>query len=272
MGHMIAVAMQKGGVGKTTTAINLATGMALGDYEVLLVDLDPQANASHGLGIELNDSNPGLSDLLFGHEQAGDVLRPSGIDGLDVIPASLDLNGARAELPRQQSEYNELKKGLRDVRTRYDWILVDCPPSLGPLTLNALKAVDSIFIPMQCEYYALEGLSQLWNTVNRIQDQFNPALDCLGILLTMFDSRTNLAEDVRDEAVSYFGELVLDTVIPRNIRISEAPGFGKPVIVHDPTCRGSVAYLKATEEVITRERQRTREGAGRPAAGSRSQR
>lgn len=250
MGQITAVAMQKGGVGKTTTSINLSAGLALGNYETLLVDLDPQANATHGLGVDAERSNTTIYELLFGEADVEAVKRATDIDGLSILPASLDLNGARAELPRQQSEYNELRTEINRVKSQFDWIIIDCPPSLGPLTLNALRAADHVLIPLQCEYYALEGLSQLWNTVSRIQDQFNPNLSCLGILLTMYDSVTNLADEVRSEAMSYFGEQVMETLIPRNVRISEAPGFGKPVITHDPTCRGSNAYLNATEEVI----------------------
>lgn len=250
MGRVTAVAMQKGGVGKTTTTINLSAGLALGNYRTLLIDLDPQANATHGLGIDADQSSTTIYELLFGEADVEAVKRSTEIDGLSILPASLDLNGARAELPRQQSEYNELKGAIDDIKDEYDWIMIDCPPSLGPLTLNALRAADHVLIPLQCEYYALEGLSQLWNTIGRIQDQFNPNLSCLGILLTMYDSVTNLADEVRTEAMSYFEKQVMETVIPRNVRISEAPGFGKPVITHDPTCRGSNAYLNATEEVI----------------------
>jgi chromosome partitioning protein len=254
MGTTTAVTMQKGGVGKTTTAINLATGFALGDYSVLLVDLDPQSNATHGLGIETDEDDPTVYNLIFEQASATAVRRDTAIHGLDLVPASLDLNGARAELPRAQSVYNELNDALESIGGDYDRVFIDCPPSLGPLTLNALRAADNVLIPLQCEYYALEGLSQLWETVQRIRDQFHSGLSCLGILMTMYDARTNLSAEVRDDVTSYFQDDVLETVIPRNIRISEAPGFGEPVITHDPTCKGSNAYLNATEEVIHRER------------------
>lgn len=261
MSRVTAVAMQKGGVGKTTTAINLATGLALGDHDTLLVDLDPQANATHGVGIDAGTAHTTVYELLFEGAAWEEVRRPTDIAGLSLCPASLDLNGARAELPRNQSDYTELSRAIDAARHEFDWTLIDCPPSLGPLTLNALKAADDVLIPLQCEYYALEGLSQLWNTINRIQSDFNPSLTCLGIVLTMYDSVTNLSDEVRAEAHNYFEDHVLDTVIPRNVRISEAPGFGKPVIMHEPMCRGSNAYLNLTEEVIVRERQRLRKGA-----------
>jgi len=257
MGEMTAIAMQKGGVGKTTTAMNMAVGFALGGYRTLLVDLDPQANATNGLGYEPSEEQAGIYEWIFETARKTEVIHSTTTRGLDLIPSSPDLNGARAELPRQGSEYNELNNAFVDIRTEYDWILIDCPPSLGPLTLNALRTCDSLLIPLQCEYYALEGLSQLWETQKRIQHHWNQNLRCLGILMTMYDYRTNLSKEVEEEVRSYFEDTVLETVIPRNVRISEAPGFGESVISHDPTSRGSKAYLRATEEVIRREQQRT---------------
>ena len=257
MGEMTAIAMQKGGVGKTTTAMNMSVGFALGGYRTLLVDLDPQANASNGLGYETSSQEAGVYEWIFETASEADSIHPTSTTGLDLIPSSPDLNGARAELPRQNSEYNELDNAFKNVRNKYDWILIDCPPSLGPLTLNALRTCDSILIPLQCEYYALEGLSQLWKTQKRIQNHWNHDLRCLGILMTMYDYRTNLSKEVEEEVRSYFEDRVLETVIPRNVRISESPGFGESVISNDPMSRGSKAYLRATEEVIRREQQRT---------------
>lgn len=258
MGEMTAITMQKGGVGKTTTAVNLSAGLALGGESTLLVDLDPQANTSHGLGVDIGEENSGIYAFLFGEAQAEDVIHSTDISGLSLIPSSPNLNGARAELPRNNSDYNELDVAFGEIRNGYDWVLIDCPPSLGPLTLNALRSADSVLIPLQCEYYALEGLSQLWDTIQRIKSHWNKQLHCLGILLTMVDPRTNLADEVEQEVRSYFTDQVLDTVIPRNVRISEAPGFGQSVITHDPTCTGSKAYLKVAQEVIRNEQQRTR--------------
>ncbi|MFP4686725.1 MAG: ParA family protein, partial [bacterium] len=251
-----AVTMQKGGVGKTTTAINLAAGLALGDYETLLIDLDPQANATGGLGCD-NYRGPGIYELLFGTADFADACKPTSIDGLSLLPADIELNGARAEMPRQNSNFRELSNQLAEIKNQFERIIIDCPPSLGPLTLNALLFADSVIIPLQSEYYALQGLSQLWETVQRIKDNLNEKLYVSGILLTMHDERTNLANDVKSEVEKYFEELVLKTTIPRNVRISEAPGFGKPVITHAPCCRGSIAYLRACEEVICREQHRT---------------
>ncbi len=247
-----AIAMQKGGVGKTTTAINLSAGFALGDYETLLIDLDPQANATGGLGCD-NYEGPGIYELLFSGAEFEDACKKTDIEGLSILPADIELNGARAELPRENSDFTELSNKLTGVKDRFERIIIDCPPSLGPLTLNALLFADNLIIPLQSEYYALQGLSQLWETVQRIKENLNQKLSVAGILLTMHDERTNLARDVKQEVENYFEELVLDTKIPRNVRISEAPGFGKPVVTHAPCCAGSIAYLRATEEVICRE-------------------
>lgn len=255
-----AIAMQKGGVGKTTTAINLATGFAFGDYQTLLIDLDPQANTTSGLGVEPDAQQPTLYQLLAGDSSLEAVTTSTEIGNLELVPASLELNNARAELPRRNSEYEELTEQLSSAENNYDRIIIDCPPALGPLTLNALGFAREVLIPLQAEYYALEGLSQLWQTIQRVQKKLNPELTLTGILLTMFDERTNLAREVKEETEKFFPDKVLSTYIPRNIRIGEAPGYGKPVMMHAPTSKGSAAYLQATEEVIYREQQRSGPG------------
>ncbi len=248
-----AIAMQKGGVGKTTTAINYAAGLALADYRTLLIDLDPQANATSGLGINASGVDTSVYDFLFNGASFASTRKKTTVEGLELLSGSIDLNGARAELPRQNSRFQELKERLPDYRPEFDRIVIDCPPSLGPLTLNALICADNVLIPLQCEYYALEGLSQLKETINRVKDNLNNKLSVKGILLTMDDRRTNLARDVKQEVKNYFGDLVLETTIPRNVRISEAPGYGRTIYEHAPVSSGGRAYLKFTEEVICNE-------------------
>lgn len=248
-----AIAMQKGGVGKTTTAINYAAGLALADYRTLLIDLDPQANATSGLGINASGVDTSVYDFLFNGASFASTRKKTTVEGLELLSGSIDLNGARAELPRQNSRFQELKERLPDYRPEFDRIVIDCPPSLGPLTLNALICADNVLIPLQCEYYALEGLSQLKETINRVKDNLNNKLSVKGILLTMDDRRTNLARDVKQEVKNYFGDLVLETTIPRNVRISEAPGYGRTIYEHAPVSSGGRSYLKFTEEVICNE-------------------
>ncbi|MGM0380480.1 MAG: ParA family protein [bacterium] len=250
---IMAIAMQKGGVGKTTTAINLAAGLALADYRTLLVDLDPQANATSGLGINADDLQSSIYDFLFNDVPFPQTVQSTEVRDLDLLPGSIDMNGARAELPRQNSHFQELKSRLPEYTDKYDRVIIDCPPSLGPLTLNALICAQNVLIPLQCEYYALEGLSQLQETINRVKNNLNNKLYTAGIVLTMDDRRTNLARDVKQEVKNYFGDLVFKTTIPRNVRISEAPGYGCPVYSHAPTSAGSCSYLKFTEEVICNE-------------------
>ncbi|MDX1623417.1 MAG: AAA family ATPase [Gemmatimonadota bacterium] len=243
---------QKGGVGKTTTAVNLGASLAAAEQRTLLVDLDPQGNATSGLGVEREAIERSLYGALVEDEPIEDAIRPAGLAHLEVVPATVDLFGAEIELVGEVAREHRLEDALRPVLGRYAYVLVDCPPSLGLLTLNALTAVESVLIPIQCEYYALEGLSQLLRTIRIVQRNLNPELEIEGILLTMYDARLNLARQVQQEAVDYFGEKVYDTVIPRNVRLSEAPGFGKPALLYDIVSAGAESYMKLAEELIER--------------------
>ena len=251
MGTVYAIANQKGGVGKTTTAVNVAACIAEAGYETLLVDVDPQGNATVGLGIDRN-GGPGLYDVLGGEVDALSAVRPTDIEHLSLIVSTPDLAGATMELPRLPGSETRLRDALAGVRERFAFTLLDCPPSLGPLTVNALVAADRVIVPVQTEYFALEGLAQLLDTISLVQQELNPRLTVGGVILTMHDGRTRLARDVERGVREHFPELVFDTVIPRNIRISEAPSFGRPVTEHDPRCSGSVAYLKLAKEVAAR--------------------
>ncbi|MFL5847225.1 MAG: ParA family protein [Solirubrobacteraceae bacterium] len=251
MGTIYAIANQKGGVGKTTTAVNVAACIAEAGYPTLLVDIDAQANATVGLGVP-KDSSPNVYDVLAGSATAEQALRETDVEGLMVLPAHPDLAGANVELPRQPGSETRLREALAPIRDRFAYILLDCPPSLGPLTVNALVAADRVIVPVQTEYFALEGLAGLLDTLGLIQRELNPRLTVAGMILTMHDGRTRLARDVEREVREHFPSLVFDTVIPRNVRVSEAPSFGRPVIHHDPHCPGADAYFELAKEVAAR--------------------
>ncbi|HEV3053517.1 MAG TPA: AAA family ATPase [Solirubrobacteraceae bacterium] len=251
MGTVYAIANQKGGVGKTTTAVNLAACVAEAGYGALLIDVDPQCNATVGLGLS-KDLSPTVYDVLIDSAPLEEAIVPTGIDNLSIAPAGPDLAGATVELPRIAGSETRLREALAPVRKRFSFILLDCPPSLGPLTVNALVAADRVIVPVQSEYFALEGLAGLLDTLGLIQRELNPRLTVAGMLLTMHDGRTRLAQDVEREIREHFPELVFDTVIPRNVRVGEAPSFGKPVIHHDPHCPGADAYFELAKEVAAR--------------------
>ncbi|MGI9184578.1 MAG: ParA family protein [Solirubrobacteraceae bacterium] len=251
MGTIYAIANQKGGVGKTTTAVNLAACVAEAGYETLLIDIDPQSNATLGLGID-KYVKPTVYDALVGDRDLAETVVDSGIEHLGVIPAGPDLAGATIELPRLAGCENRLRDALTSVRDRYAFVFLDCPPSLGPLTINALVAADRVIVPVQAEYFALEGLAGLLDTLSLVQRELNPRLSVAGMLLTMHDGRTRLAQDVEREVRQHFPALVFETVIPRNVRIGESPSFGKPVIHYDPHCAGADAYFELAKEVAAR--------------------
>lgn len=250
MGKVMAIANQKGGVAKTTTAVNLAACLAAAGKKILLVDIDPQGNASSGLGIEKDGLEHCIYDVLINNIPVESISQNTEIEGLEVLPATIQLAGAEIELVTAISREVKLKKALAAVRDGYDYLIIDCPPSLGLLTLNALTAADSIIIPIQCEYYALEGLGQLMNTVELVRKHLNPALEIEGVLLTMFDARTNLSIQVVDEVKSHFKNKVYATIIPRNVRLSEAPSHGKPIILYDARSRGAEVYQELAKEVL----------------------
>jgi len=251
MGTVYAIANQKGGVGKTTTAVNLAACVAEAGYDALLVDIDPQANATIGIGIS-KDAERTTYDVLIGNVELSDAAVATDIEHLWLVPAGSDLAGATVELPRIASAETRLRDALGNARERYAFTLLDCPPSLGPLTVNALVAADRVIVPVQAEYFALEGLAGLLDTLSLVQRELNPRLTVAGMLLTMHDGRTRLAQDVEREVREHFPALVFETVIPRNVRVGEAPSFGKPVIHHDPHCAGSDAYFELAKEMAAR--------------------
>ena len=250
MGTVYAIANQKGGVGKTTTAVNVAACIAEAGYETLLVDVDPQGNATVGLGIDRD--GPGLYEVLGGAVTAVQAVRATAVERLGLLPSTPDLAAAAMELPREPGSEQRLRQVLSPLREHFEFVLLDCPPSLGPLTLGALVAADRVIVPVQTEYFALEGLAGLLETLSLVQRDLNPRLTVAGMLLTMHDARTRLAQDVEREVRTHFPSLVFDTVIPRNVRLGEAPSFGRPVIHHDPHCAGSEAYFELAKEVAAR--------------------
>ncbi|HWK63875.1 MAG TPA: ParA family protein [Rhizobiaceae bacterium] len=253
--RIITVANQKGGVGKTTTAINLATALAAIGERVLIVDIDPQGNASTGLGIDRQDRNVSSYDVLTGVMGIAEAAMPTAVPGLSIVPSTLDLLGVEMEIAGAPDRVVRLRNALRDGNgAPYSYVLIDCPPSLNLLTLNSMAAADSVLVPLQCEFFALEGLSQLLQTVDQVRRTINPNLTIQGIVLTMFDGRNNLANQVVEDVRAHMGDKVYETVIPRNVRVSEAPSYGKPAILYDLKCSGSQAYLQLASEVIRRER------------------
>ena len=249
---IIAVANQKGGVGKTTTSVNLSAGLAMLGKRVLLIDSDPQGNATSGFGINKSDLKTTIYQVLIENLAMEQAILHTGYE-VDLLPANIELAGAEIELVAAISRENRLKRSVDAVREKYDFILIDCPPSLGLLTLNALTAADTVLMPIQCEFYALEGLAQLMNTMTLVQNNLNPALEIEGVLLTMFDSRTNLSVQVAEEVRTHFGSKVYRTVIPRTVRLSEAPSYGQPIVAYDRNCKGAIVYMDLAKEVTERD-------------------
>jgi len=250
MTRIISIANQKGGVGKTTTAVNFGASLAAAEKTVLVVDLDPQSNATSGLGINPEEVSAGSYEVIIGTSSVADTIVSSSLDFLDVLPSSRDLAGAEVELVNADHRETRLKEALAQVGSKYDYIVIDCPPSLGLLTLNALCAADALIVPLQCEYYALEGLSRLLETVALLQHELNPELELDGILLTMYDARNNLSDQVADEVRKNFDGRVFNTVIPRNVRLSESPSFGKPALLYDARSKGAQKYLELANEYL----------------------
>ena len=250
--RIVAVANQKGGVGKTTTAINLATALAAAGHRALVIDLDPQGNASTGLGVERNQRRLTSYELILGEAELADVVLPTAVPGLSIVPASEDLSGAEIELMTRERREFLLSRAIRNQVHVWDEVLIDCPPSLNLLTINALVAADAVLVPLQCEFYALEGLSQLMRTIERVQRALNPRLELQGVVLTMYDGRNNLSDQVALDVRDHFGAKVFDTMIPRNVRVSEAPSHGKPVLIYDQRCAGAQAYIQLAAEMLRR--------------------
>lgn len=252
MSKIVAFTNQKGGVGKTTTCVNLATYLAAYGKRVLLVDMDPQGNATTGVGYEKTPDMMTFYDVITGENKIADIIQETAIKGLDLVPSNVDLAGAEVDLVQMEGREKVLKNQLDTIKNKYDYIFMDCPPSLGLITVNALTATNSVIIPIQCEFYALEGLSQLMNTVRLVKQYYNPSIDIEGVILTMKDSRSNLVNQVADEIKKFFGKLVYDTVIPRNVRLAEAPSHGLPIYLYDSKSSGGLAYNNLAREFLRR--------------------
>lgn len=259
--RVIAIVNQKGGVGKTTTTVNLATAMAAVGKKVLIIDFDPQGNASTGLGIESSHREITSYDLVLNDVSLEDAIQKTQVPNLSIIPATIDLSGAEVEMVSLQRREFRLQNVIQNYTDNYDYILIDCPPSLGLLTLNALVAADAVLIPLQCEFYAMEGLSHLMRTVQLVKDNLNERLAIQGIVLTMYDRRNRFTDQIEKDVREYFGQLVYDSVIPRNVRVSEAPSHGKPALIYDMKCAGSKAYIQLAKEILKREREQAKQHA-----------
>ncbi len=254
MGKVISIANQKGGVGKTTTAINLAASLAAIEHPTLIIDIDPQSNSTSGLGIDAKTVTNSIYEIMIGSAELSESIRQTELDFLDLVPAHINLVGAEIEMIDREERERILKKAIADARERYDFVIIDCPPSLGLLTINSLTASDSIVIPVQCEYFALEGLGQLLNTIKIVRQHLNPELDIEGVLLTMYDTRTRLSNQVAEEVKRYFDDRVFKSVIARNVRLAEAPSFGKPALLYDSMSVGAKNYLSLAREIIKKNR------------------
>ena len=268
MGRIVGIVNQKGGVGKTTTAINLSASLALEGLKVLLVDCDPQANATSGMGVQRDDARHSVYDVLMGHAPADQVILPTSVESLSLLPGSKNLTGANIELASAEDRAVKLRHALEPIKANYDLVMLDCPPALDLLTLNVLAAANTLIVTMQAEYFALEGISELISTLERVRAAFNPDVSIEGVLLTMYDDRTNLAQQVTETLREYFKERLFKTVIPRNVRLAEAPSHGKPVALYDPRSRGSEAYFELAAEFMARNNIESPKAAERKAAAA----